>query len=47
MTDKEKLERYHTALVSLFHMLKTPVPAYLHQKYINEVLEEVGENLER
>lgn len=46
MTNEEKLEKYHTALVSLYQMLKTPMPNHIHQQYINEVLEAVGEEIE-
>lgn len=43
MTDKEKAEKYKAALVSLYHVMKTQTPNYLHQIYINEVLELTGE----
>lgn len=46
MTTKDKLERAVTALKSIYHLLKAPMPNSVHQAYINEILEEIGEEIE-
>lgn len=43
---EQKTERLIEALRSVYQNMKAPIPNSLHQMYINEVLEEIGEEKE-
>ncbi len=47
MTKDEKISKCIAALGSLFQMLKTRLPNDIHQTYINEILEEIGEEKQK
>lgn len=43
MNETDKLDRCLTALASLSQMLNIPLPPHIHQMYIKEVIDDLGE----